>query len=823
MAGSNEVTYTIRLKDQMTKRLKAMGLSANKFSASIKSKLVGALKLARVAMKGLAIAAGLATAAMGAIVFAAVRAGKSFVEAASLAEETRSKFSAVFKESAEEATIMADSISSAMGRNQTETMGFMARLQDTFVPMGVARDKAMGMSGALVRVAHDLAAMNPEAGGAKAVMDNLASTMIGSHEAAYKFGIIINETTLKEKLLAMGAEKANGAFSEQDKAMARLQIIIESTTDAQGYAIKNQDTWMNSTERLKSQMTGLREEMGDKLIGVLQSAIAEMGGVDAIVKLARTGMTFFVEVLTQMVIPAITNMTKNAGGMITALGGVGEATDTVAMGISVMANAFKTAWAAIKLVLYYLNQGFDTLSFAFKAAWDVLKLLTGLLALGLVTAFLETAKVLAFLFEGMDKFAGFLRDTFISMLQFVIDKLADLVSGFGSALAFISQAPGMGFLSGMAQSAENAANAMRGLGVSMEGLKGGDTWYKDMADGLKEIIPGVEQLQESVLGFVNESWEGLSEHTSEYVDAIMEDIPTIAALWEDVSSGAAATQEEYLALTDRVQEALAKLNEMEVITPEQKDTTQDMIDHLEGIAAGLGKVGAAEDELIAKSTGLAAVFEHIGGAATNFATNSIPSMAESMTSMTEGAITNFANGMTDALMSVVDGSMSAKDAFKEFAAQFLMSIAQMIIQSIVFAAIRTALGIPPGVGLADGGIVGGGLGSLTPLASGGVVGGGMGRLMPLKGYANGGPIVSGPHVALVGEGRHNEAVVPLPDGKSIPVDMSGAPETAVNINISAVDAAGVDKLLFDRRNTLKNIISEAIGSSRSFRGAVGRA
>ena len=126
-------------------------------------------------------------------------------------------------------------------------------------------------------------------------------------------------------------------------------------------------------------------------------------------------------------------MMKHAGGMITALGGVGEATDTVAMGISVMANAFKTAWAAIKLVLYYLNQGFDTLSFAFKAAWDVLKLLTGLLALGLVTAFLETAKVLAFLFEGMDKFAGFLRDTFISMLQFVIDKLADLVSGFGSS------------------------------------------------------------------------------------------------------------------------------------------------------------------------------------------------------------------------------------------------------------------------------------------------------------------------------------------------------------------------------------------------------
>jgi hypothetical protein len=39
-------------------------------------------------------------------------------------------------------------------------------------------------------------------------------------------------------------------------------------------------------------------------------------------------------------------------------------------------------------------------------------------------------------------------------------------------------------------------------------------------------------------------------------------------------------------------------------------------------------------------------------------------------------------------------------------------------------------------------------------------------------FADGG-IVKGPTLGLVGEGRYNEAVVPLPDGKSIPVDLSG--------------------------------------------------
>jgi len=39
-------------------------------------------------------------------------------------------------------------------------------------------------------------------------------------------------------------------------------------------------------------------------------------------------------------------------------------------------------------------------------------------------------------------------------------------------------------------------------------------------------------------------------------------------------------------------------------------------------------------------------------------------------------------------------------------------------------------------------------------------------------FADGG-IVSGPTLGLVGEGKYNEAIVPLPDGRSIPVQMQG--------------------------------------------------
>jgi hypothetical protein len=74
-----------------------------------------------------------------------------------------------------------------------------------------------------------------------------------------------------------------------------------------------------------------------------------------------------------------------------------------------------------------------------------------------------------------------------------------------------------------------------------------------------------------------------------------------------------------------------------------------------------------------------------------------------------------------------------------------------------------------------GNLIGGALGSF--LASGGVVQGGF-RSFATGGYA------TKPTLGLIGEGRYNEAVVPLPDGKSIPVMMGGAGQNNVSVNLT---------------------------------------
>jgi hypothetical protein len=144
-------------------------------------------------------------------------------------------------------------------------------------------------------------------------------------------------------------------------------------------------------------------------------------------------------------------------------------------------------------------------------------------------------------------------------------------------------------------------------------------------------------------------------------------------------------------------------------------------------------------------------------------------------------------------MAMIDGSKSAKEAFGEMAAAIIKDIAAMIIKMLVFKAIEMGLNmLLPGSGTAvssatqvSGTFNGINIPSRIPgNANGGLIALANGGIMDARGGLQG--IVSKP-TYLVGEGRYNEAVVPLPNGKSIPVQMHGNSQSnnvAVNVNIS---------------------------------------
>ncbi len=71
------------------------------------------------------------------------------------------------------------------------------------------------------------------------------------------------------------------------------------------------------------------------------------------------------------------------------------------------------------------------------------------------------------------------------------------------------------------------------------------------------------------------------------------------------------------------------------------------------------------------------------------------------------------------------------------------------------------------------------IGSFLGFAHGGIAPGGF------KAFASGG-VVSKPTLGLVGEGKMNEAIIPLPDGKSVPVKMAGGGSSGDSSQVAAL-------------------------------------
>ncbi len=132
----------------------------------------------------------------------------------------------------------------------------------------------------------------------------------------------------------------------------------------------------------------------------------------------------------------------------------------------------------------------------------------------------------------------------------------------------------------------------------------------------------------------------------------------------------------------------------------------------------------------------------------------------------ESATVRAFNGMADALVNFV---MTGKLDFRSLANSIISDLIRIQIQRAITLPLARAMS--SFFGFADGGV----MTSAGPMA--------------LRSYASGG-IANSPQLALFGEGSRPEAYVPLPDGRSIPVTMSGSASggDVFNISVSVSDA-----------------------------------
>jgi hypothetical protein len=197
-----------------------------------------------------------------------------FIRSAARAEETASKFAAVFKEHTAEAEKWVQAFASEVGRSRDALRGYMAQIQDTFVPLGYGRREATELSKRLTRLAVDLASFNNQS--EPETVQLLTSALVGNHEAVRRYGIILTQSTLQQELHAMGIEKSVLKATDMEKVQARLNVIFRNSADAQGDAVRTAGEVTNQTRALLGTIQDLSAAYGDELLPYVREVVAAL-------------------------------------------------------------------------------------------------------------------------------------------------------------------------------------------------------------------------------------------------------------------------------------------------------------------------------------------------------------------------------------------------------------------------------------------------------------------------------------------------------------------------------------------------------------------
>uniref|UniRef100_A0A6M3KU62 Putative tail tape measure protein n=1 Tax=viral metagenome TaxID=1070528 RepID=A0A6M3KU62_9ZZZZ len=219
-------------------------------------------------------AIGIGLAAIGATV---IGVGVMSVKAAADAEEMTAKFDTVFKDSAQSVRAWAEETAKAMGRSRLDFMEMAASVQDTFVPMGFARDKAAELSKELTVLAVDVASFNNKVDAD--VMRDFQSALVGNTETVRKYGIVITAAGVEQEILKQGWADSTSEITEAMKVQARFNMIMAGTEDAQGDAIRTADSFTNQMKALNAAVREVKVAIGDQLLPVLTPLVTRVSEV----------------------------------------------------------------------------------------------------------------------------------------------------------------------------------------------------------------------------------------------------------------------------------------------------------------------------------------------------------------------------------------------------------------------------------------------------------------------------------------------------------------------------------------------------------------
>ena len=196
----------------------------------------------------------------------------SSIKAASDVEEMQGKFNTVFGELSKETEEWAKTHANAANRNRFDLMEYASTLQDTFVPMGFARDKAAEFAKSVTELSVDLGSFNNLK--TADVVRDMQSALVGNTETVRKYGVVITAASVETEIMNQGWASSKGEITEAMKVQARMNMIIAGTSDAQGDAIRTSGSFANQMLGMQASMKEAQVTLGQALLPAITALVS---------------------------------------------------------------------------------------------------------------------------------------------------------------------------------------------------------------------------------------------------------------------------------------------------------------------------------------------------------------------------------------------------------------------------------------------------------------------------------------------------------------------------------------------------------------------
>ena len=190
------------------------------------------------------------------------------ITAASNLQESMQKVDVIFGKGSKQVEDFAKSAARNLGQSKQSVLDAAGAFGTFGKAAGLSGEDLAVFSNDFTTLATDLASFNNTS--PEEAVQAIGAALRGEAEPLRRFGVLLNDATLKQEALTLGIYDGKGALTAQQKILAAQAAIYKQTTDAQGDFLRTSEGLANSQRTLSAEFANLQAQLGQKLLPLME-------------------------------------------------------------------------------------------------------------------------------------------------------------------------------------------------------------------------------------------------------------------------------------------------------------------------------------------------------------------------------------------------------------------------------------------------------------------------------------------------------------------------------------------------------------------------